>query len=265
MIPKGSAYITLVNHYYDLCNELAMLDKKKYSFMEPEKTDKDKFSIKKLFSSEIVDKNDSFELHPVEEIETVKKLAQKCILNIDTMVDNPHFPEELITFILFIKEMERSFFLENDDNHRLYVTKSDKLGQYNLYIELPTISITYEIERSAINIPDHFEDDNPLSFMNDNHEEKSTNKVIFCNIKVRRNYGENMTDSINIVSGSTIGEDRENDMMYRNIFRITDTVIKETLFDILNNSVRPMTNLEDNIRIEDIINDKLHIWRLGSN
>lgn len=167
-----------------------------------------------------------------------------------------NFASFLIDFVYFSKIMEKCYMYQNDDSNKVYTLYDGMDEKYTVKIDCEDFIIEYKIQKSEINMPQKRDSLNALLGI-----EEVRDKVIFCDIVIKRMYGEHMTDKFSIVSDSPVPiEDLSDDVLLTTIYNITKDIIFESFNDILNNVTR--LNPGQKLDIKEVMeNDKLDVWR----
>ncbi len=243
--------------YYRFCNNLSKaITKENLTFVKPE--------LEKRLFGHFVTKPVSFDLSSIDNHDEFGGIYRNIMLEINN-TDRWEFPKVVKNFIYFMKISEKVFFYNNDDGNSVYGEMDKVSDSYKLHIITDDYNILYELQDSTINIPgkEKLRGDY-LSFMNDEFD--SQNTVLFANVSVKRNYGEHMFTEYKFVQSSPlIFEDPGDDILFNIVDKIIKKFISDTFNDILDNSICKMSNLDEKIKAEEVLNnDRMDIWRCRS-
>lgn len=245
--------------YYEFCNNLAkVIRKENLTFEKPE--------LEKRLFGYFVTKPISFDISSIENHDELGGIYRSILSEISN-TDKWEFPKIVKNFIYFIKISEKTFFYNNDDGNIIYCEMDKVSGEYKLHITTDDYNILYELQNSSINILDKeiLGADNPLSFMNDiTSDIQST--VLFANISIKRNYGEHMFTEYKFVQSSPlIFEDPGDNILFDITDKIIRKIISNTFNDILDNTISKVSDLDENIKVEEILNNgTINVWRRRS-
>lgn len=217
---------------------------------------------KKLFTKDIEEDkpNDILDLYNDKDIMNIRNMYYLFRSTVFNCTDD-EIHKLVKSYIDIIKFAEKVFIYNNSDNNPLYCIINEDKMESTLVISNIDYTIRYEYIESFINIPNtESNTDNPLNFLYDN--KPKSDKVLFINIYLIREYGDRMISEFKYIDGSSNNFKLEEDrILFNNICKITKDYIMES-FDSILKQMAILYNAKNQIKLEGIMNyDKLLLWR----
>ena len=173
-------------------------------------------------------------------INSLNSLFEEC----KTLINRTKSKEwylALRDYIYFIKVCEKAFMYNNDNDEDIYCEIVEFKDIFTIIANTNDYKIKISFQDSSINMPgvniDMTNDDDPLDFMREKEQDKS-NKVLFINIDITRNFGVGMNQSFRFIYNSGNNIDDQIDILLLNVIEniVSEMIYKQFVY-ILSNTI----------------------------